>query len=250
MKRPDRIPSPLSDSLHRQLNAYALSACAAGVGVLALTQPAEARIVYTKVHQRIPINTVYPLDLNHDGINDLLVSNKFSHTSTGAPYGVLALGRVGFNYVEGSGQQAFALKRGVRLGVPWNSSPGIMAQASSKRASGDWVDVNNRYLGVKFQINGKYHYGWVRMRVEVIGPHIIAILNGYAFETIPGKSIRAGQTKEADDQVNKNLGPGAFLTNPIAAPQPASLGALAKGAPGLSIQRRKEPVGATDASSS
>src|SRR5579872_3777764 len=165
--RPPRVPSQLSESVHHRLNAYAL---AAGVGLLALAQPVEAKIIYTKTHQRIPINTVYPLDLNHDGINDLLVSNKFSHTDTGAPYGVLALGRVGFNYVEGSGQKAFALKRGVRLGVPWNSSPGIMAQASSKRASGDWVDVNNRFLGVKFKISGKYHYGWVRMRVEVIGP--------------------------------------------------------------------------------
>ena len=52
-KRPDRTPAPLSDSLHRQLNGYALSACAAGVGALALTQSAGARIVYTPTNVTI-----------------------------------------------------------------------------------------------------------------------------------------------------------------------------------------------------
>ncbi len=39
-----RTPSRLSDSLHHRLNMYALAASAAGVGVLALAQPAEAEI--------------------------------------------------------------------------------------------------------------------------------------------------------------------------------------------------------------
>src|SRR5579864_7294820 len=50
MKRPARVPSQLSESLHKRLGAYAIAASAAGVGVLALTQAAEARIVYTKTH--------------------------------------------------------------------------------------------------------------------------------------------------------------------------------------------------------
>ncbi len=47
MQRPT-IPARLSASIHQQLNAYALAASAAGVGMLALVQPAEAKIVYTK----------------------------------------------------------------------------------------------------------------------------------------------------------------------------------------------------------
>jgi hypothetical protein len=33
--------------MHHQLNMYALAASVAGVGVLALAQPAEAKILYT-----------------------------------------------------------------------------------------------------------------------------------------------------------------------------------------------------------
>jgi hypothetical protein len=47
--RVSRTPSNLSDSVHQHLNMYALAASAAGVGVLALVQPANARIVYTHV---------------------------------------------------------------------------------------------------------------------------------------------------------------------------------------------------------
>src|ERR1700731_866247 len=47
MKRTARVPSQLSESLHKRLSAYTLAASAAGVGVLALTMPAEARIIYS-----------------------------------------------------------------------------------------------------------------------------------------------------------------------------------------------------------
>ncbi len=53
MKRTSRKPSTLSESLQRHLNAYALAASAAGVGMLALAQPAEAKIVYHRTHHVI-----------------------------------------------------------------------------------------------------------------------------------------------------------------------------------------------------
>ena len=55
----------LSDSVHQQLNSYALAAGAAGVGVLALGQSAEAKIIYTPAHHVIGERTSYQLDLNH-----------------------------------------------------------------------------------------------------------------------------------------------------------------------------------------
>jgi hypothetical protein len=68
-------------------------------------------------------------------------------------------------------------------------------------------------------------------------------LTGYAYETVPGKSILAGQTQEAEhEQVDDNPG-GSFLTNPNPVPdnpQPASLGMLALGFQGVPLWRRKE----------
>ena len=62
-----------------------------------------------------------------------------------------------------------------------------------------------------------------------------AILTGYAYETIPGRAIIAGKTKGRDDAE-----PTASLNKRI--PEPATLGALALGAPGLAIWRREEAV--------
>ena len=70
MKRPARAPAHLSDSLRRRLNAYALAASAAGVGMLALAQSSEAEIVYTPTHHVFRKGHIYKLDLNRDGTMD------------------------------------------------------------------------------------------------------------------------------------------------------------------------------------
>jgi len=63
MKRSPRSRKALSlsDSLHKQLNMYALAASAAGVGALALAVPAEAKIVYTPVHVTLQDDKPFPL---------------------------------------------------------------------------------------------------------------------------------------------------------------------------------------------
>jgi hypothetical protein len=77
MKRASRQPYKLSESQHRQLDAYALAASAAGVSILALAQPCGAKIVYTSAHEKI---TNFHLDLNHDGVTDFLLqaTSRFS----------------------------------------------------------------------------------------------------------------------------------------------------------------------------
>ena len=98
--------------------------------------------------------------------------------------------------------------------------------------------VTDRYLGLTFLRNGRTHYGWARLTVSGA---FVAKLTGYAYETIAGKSIIAGQTKgAADDPTNEDFGSDASLTNSIPdKPQPASLGTLALGAQGVPLCRRK-----------
>ena len=82
------------------------------------------------------------------------------------------------------------------------------------------------------------YYGWARLSVKALKRRftLTATLTGFAYETIPGKPIIAGQTKGPDEDRN-DLGP-ASLTAPTW--KPATLGALALGAPGLTIWRRDE----------
>ena len=72
---------------------------------------------------------------------------------------------------------------------------------------GQWLNVTNRYLGLKFKIDGKFHYGWARVSVQLPGSFLIdTTLTGYAYETVPGKAIEAGQTAGQTDKSSMGLG--------------------------------------------
>jgi hypothetical protein len=43
------------------------------------------------------------------------------------------------------------------------------------------------YLGLKFVIKGKTHYGWARLAVSAQRFVVTATLTRYAYETVPGK---------------------------------------------------------------
>jgi hypothetical protein len=245
-----RKTATLPESTHHQLNSYALAASAAGVGALALVLPAQAKIVYTPVHESA---VGVKLDLNNDGIADFkfCFSSNSSHCSTSARrrpgyFDALVVEPLNAsNAIRGKGFFAFALAAGKQVKGIFPKSDYTMADIDCSGTcyyEGHWLNASGRYLGLKFVIKGKIHYGWARLNVHWRTQK--AILTGYAYETIPGKGIIAGQTKEvADDPTDKDFGPDASLTNPIPdTPQPGSLATLAMGAPGLSIWRREQPT--------
>ncbi len=244
MKRTSRKPSALTDSLHQRLNSYALAASAAGVSLLALAQPAQAKIVYTPAHKRLPINNDFFLDLNHDGTNDLRFHILTSEEDCSAHRGtceswdaadLFAYPQTKGDEVVGKAPYASALRAGASIGpqAGFNTSRGIMGAValflrSQPTYSGPWADagkpVKGRYLGLKFIIKGKTHYGWARFNVRIYrNPEstVSAVLTGYAYETIPNKPILAGKTHGKD----------------VITVEPASLGTLAAGANGLHTWR-------------
>ena len=234
MKRTStRKPSTLSDSLQRHLNAYSLAASAAGVGMLALAKPADAKVVYTPAH--VVVHRGWPgitfIDLNHDGTADFKLENWWLSNTESGSEGILSVfpaqksqrnGIAGYG-TAGKGTLVYfasALRAGARIG-PKKSFfyPKVMDWMFRASAGwGQWNDVDNRYLGFKFRIKGKTHYGWARLNVHFNPKNykINAVLTGYAYETIPNKPIIAGKTKDP-----------AVITL-----EPGSLGALAAGASG------------------
>ena len=232
-----RKTTDLSESVHQQLNMYVLAASAAGVGLLALAQSAEAKIVYTKTHVVIGTNHVYNLDLNHDGIADFKIDNHsfFTDTIVASLSAIPAQANnavVGAQTHVGFPYSAYALKRGATVGPKQPFSGAWMAWTDGVSRGGRWANIRGRYLGLKFRIKGKIHYGWARLNVTVGHSRITATLTGYAYEAIANKPIIAGQTKGPDVIDNSLEQPNpAALGGPT--PQSATLGALAMGAPGL-----------------
>jgi len=217
--------------------------------LLALAQPCEAKIVYTPAHRVIRQNSNFGLDLNHDGRTDFRLGFRYKLYTSGTNESIFVSPAPG-NEVEGAvGRReeflAAAFRRGAKIPNRYRFAAaqarmaffcaGSFCPDASGLYSGNWINVNNRYLGLKFKIHGQTHYGWARLSIQGAYFRFTGTLTGYAYETIPGKAIVAGQTKSPDDIVE---GPDAALTAPTR--EPATLGALALGAPALSIWRREE----------
>lgn len=229
MKPARKVPAQLSQSVHHRLNMYALAASTAGVSLLAMAPTASAKIVYTPSHQFIGRKGRYKLDLNHDKIADFTLLNTYS-CNTDFCVDILSAIPSGGNGVEGmkgflSIPYASALKRGAVIGPKAPFSGKLMASSESSQGTiGRWLNVTNGYLGLKFTIKGKTHYGWARLTVKVLhGARIRATLTGYAYETIANKPIIAGKTTgNADDSsVGKSI--------PVANSPDSTLGRLALG---------------------
>ena len=233
-----REAAHLSESVNRRLNKYALAASAAGVGLLAFSIPAEGKVIYTAIHHVIPERASFQLDLDHDKNIDFAISNRVTCGDSGCWYS-LALNPVKGN--AGLGHHfspfyfpfALALKTGARIGhgaklfIESFEEMAVAYNGCSQgwcTFGGLWVNVRRRYLGLRFNIKGKTHYGWARLNVEFTSDNIAAVLTGYAYETVPGKSIKAGQTK--DDNISIET-PAASLTVPSWTP--ATLARLALG---------------------
>jgi hypothetical protein len=238
-----RATAELSKSLHRRLNTYALAASAAATGMLALTQPSEAKVVYTPANKAILYGDVLRLDLNNDGLADFYF---YLFTSIGAERGpsLFASKRLQLTPLQ-SGDQilgagtlrnrvtASALPAGAHIGPKRKFSPGQHLMATTNygctstngcrgSSGGPWKEARKRYLGLKFVVKGKIHYGWARLTVDADwGKGIQARLTGYAYETIPNKAIVAGKTSGPD----------------LITLEPASLGHLAAGASAIPAWR-------------
>ena len=224
--------------------------------MLALAPPCEAKIIYTKTHKVIGTRDIYPLDLNHDGVIDFTVQENGSAVS----FGSVSLGvKSAFgNAVEGSRRFAAALKKGAPIGPRQRFASNSFFYGKEMAAyfcitmpsfrcswSGHWANVSNHYLGFRFQIDGETHYGWARLSTQTQRYEIAATLTGYAYETIPHKGIRAGQTSgEAESVISIPDSDASEVSDPDASNaearsrvRRASLGQLALGAQRVQLRR-------------
>jgi hypothetical protein len=261
-KPTDSVPKTSSSHLNRQIAQYSAAAAVAGVSLLALASPASGEVVFTKKTIHIPLATdgsLEPIKISmaNNGIDNF----NFTLSSTAlSVYRFLLVGgsslqdglRVGtgpaFNVYLG------ALRRGERIG-PSNPSSlfneGLVEESLSNGPNnriffGSWGgSPKNRYLGVRFPINGQLHYGWIRLTVTTNpDPHtpvMSATITGYAYETVPNKAISAGTAAMAASAAEK---PTAEVQVPknIQNQSGPALGMLALGSQALALWRREDTL--------
>lgn len=246
----------LAGAADHRVRLYTLAAAAASVSAFALALPAEATIVITNTNIPIHAGTPVTLDLNHDGISDFQFYLRDSNYHNTSGHYLYILGLTPGAAVIGKPLPS-ALLRGAKIGPAGPflaSSLQHLIQNSfictsycgggtqpgytfDQQLYGNWAGGHpNRFLGVKFNINGKTHYGWIRMTVTVeqkgtgTGPKgsFSATITEYGYESVAGKSCGAGL-------------PGAAAAAPLEKKSRGpSLGMLALGAEGMPLWRREE----------
>ena len=220
--------------------------------MLALAEPAEARVLAMPVNIPVPLNSgIIQFDINQDGIPDFGLSANFYEFARNPPMGnfsslvrVVPAGAENevWEVVSNRNECAAAVHAGARIGGDRRFRPGplIMLEAAGSYTRGrsshcPWHGANPPYLGLKFMIDGQVHYGWARVDVAARS----VILTGYAYETIPNKPITAGAT--SDNDANDLQTNSAVFSSPSApSAQAASLGMLALGSPALVAWKKRE----------
>jgi hypothetical protein len=253
----DSFKKTSSNHLNRQIGLYSLAAAAAGVSVLALSHPAAGEVVVTRKTIPIPLvpaDMLHPvkISLANNGIDDFGFNLTVASANGTEPdffrsvtfYGLNA----GNSLLGTSTFSAFALAlpRGAKIGPSDAGASGsflpigaVIEQSlgvTGRGFKGHWGgNPKNRYLGVRFLIDGQTHYGWVRLTVttnpNLHGQYMSAKITAYAYETEANKPILAGTTESstADLAVPENI------QNPTG----PSLGMLAAGADALPLWRRE-----------
>jgi hypothetical protein len=257
-ERTDSSKNTSFGNLNRQVGIYSLAAAAAGVSLLALAQPGVAEVIVTQKTIPIPMSNYHmpnpvKISLTNNGVDQVGLS-LFSDTDPAAPYRGIGGGGAGVNsgffgrtsYALDSAFIASALPVGAKIGppkLPHFFVPGGLIERTQtnegfKYSSGPWAGKNlqDRYIGVRFLIDGELHYGWIRLRIStnhhVGGPLMSAEVLAYAYETEPNIPVYAGLTKQPTAEVQ----PSQQIQNR----RGPSLGMLAAGAEAVPLWRQKQ----------
>ena len=155
---PPRTPSDLPESSHQRLNMYSLTAGAAGVGMLALAQPSEAKVIYTPAHVKFGRNTEFLLDLNHDGITDFHLINNFSNFGNRNSYRFFVSAYNQPNSIRGmedatTGMSSGGVSAEMGIGLPRNATEESLYCAATSRAavSQGMAELHRNFAGFNAQ---------------------------------------------------------------------------------------------------
>ncbi|NRA10944.1 MAG: hypothetical protein HRT57_03190, partial [Crocinitomicaceae bacterium] len=140
-------------------------------------------------------NSQYLLDVNNDGTDDFNINN------TGVSLYISPL--LSINEVLGSpgNQSIYAYPFALNGTDPISSgqaswfnngfSSGYNSLNYEGGVYGNFINVTDKYVGLRFDIGGSIHYGWVRLDVNQAGD--AWVVKDYAYNDVAGLPINAGE---------------------------------------------------------
>ena len=186
----------------RRLRKLVLLIFAGFVCILSTTNSSQAEVIYKNVYVYMINQGSYGLDLNGDGITDYLLALDLKQYTCG--YSIKAVEVPG----QGNGAEGTPPKP-LTAGTP--IGPNLAFYSGSQTIGyltdncGSWASGGSflhagqiSYLGLKFLINGKIHYGWVQVQVYIVvfgPPKLVERVTGFAYETDACQSM---QVKRSD----------------------------------------------------
>jgi hypothetical protein len=152
----------------------------------------------------------HDIDLNSDGTVDFVfqagtqfdIYSTIRNRSVAIPEGGLDLGSFSIPLAEG-----FEISSLLPSPSSWQSSfqPGFppdywvgqtLHAANDIGTLGYWQPNMTAFLGVEFQIEGNVHYGWIRLSTLNVPGVNGGTIHDWAYNSMPGQPILAGQVPE------------------------------------------------------
>ncbi|WP_207536194.1 hypothetical protein [Desertivirga arenae] len=157
-------------------------------------------------------NNPMQLDLNGDGFIDYVLSSVLLENND-LPYLYLYINRKSPNQNRIIVRQGEELPLNALWGVPLekdfvvqeNLSSGLLwsldqyktallnvsETSNSRTFGGEWLGKKEKFLGLQFYIEGKKHYGWLRISHNLNQAKLA--IQDYAYNKIAGQPIKAGE---------------------------------------------------------
>jgi hypothetical protein len=182
------LPLARGNAAKRRIGSSAAGALALTAGVM----PAHAAIVYSGIlNKAVSPASPFNLDINNDNIAE-------------------------YRYSAVAGQNDAVTVTALESSANWiryapNGNPSLLAQddligasanytsslstgtISSDSGSGKWLSPfpTDGFMGVRFDLAGSTHYGWIEITVNSTST---AVINSWAYESVAGTVIGAGDT--------------------------------------------------------
>jgi hypothetical protein len=208
----------MKKSVQNKLKAYT----AAAGSLAAFAGTADAQIIYTDITPDVVLtgnNSSYSLDMDNNSTTEMNFYSYVGLDSLGNPeiyIQGLELYTPNTNAIIGAlYAQSYPLPYALTAGAPINAANPNWRDATVNGGAqyisvlaygnpyGYFLGQNDRYLGVRFNINNQLHYGWVRLSCSATGG--ILTIKDYAYNTQVGDSINAGDMPNSIQAINQSI---------------------------------------------